>query len=75
MKRAPPDWQGGLKATYFLGPGTQSQTKTATSYKYSPLPSPPPFQIRLRIFNEPTMATIFNVVGSIPGAWESDRYV
>jgi len=27
----------------------------------------------LRIFNEPKMSTIYNVVGAIPGSLESDR--
>lgn len=67
MKRAPQSWQGELKTTYFLGPGIPPSPK-----HYEPQQSFPTAQILLRIFNEPQMSTIFNVVAAIPG-WESDR--
>lgn len=67
MKRAPPNWQGGLKTPYFLGPTTTVQTSSKFGQTTSAV------QVRLRIFNEPQIREIYNVVAAIPGAWESDR--
>ncbi|OXA57011.1 Glutamate carboxypeptidase 2 [Folsomia candida] len=69
MKRAPPNWQGGLKTPYFLGPTTTVQTSSKFGQTTSAV------QVRLRIFNEPQIREIYNVVAAIPGAWESDRYI
>jgi len=69
-KRAPKEWQGGLKTDYVLGPAASPLVPPSSTQRDQ---EGSHLQVRLRIFNEPKMSTIYNVVAAIPGAWESDR--
>ncbi|KAK7070881.1 N-acetylated-alpha-linked acidic dipeptidase 2 [Halocaridina rubra] len=58
-EKAPKAWQGGLEVEYRLGPGLQNPTWTS----------------RMSIHTRNTNATIFNVIGTITGREEPDRYI
>ncbi|XP_019647645.1 PREDICTED: putative N-acetylated-alpha-linked acidic dipeptidase [Branchiostoma belcheri] len=58
---APVEWQGGLDITYHLGPG---YTGPASSRK-----------VRLVVNQDREVRTTYNVIGTIRGAVEPDRYV
>ncbi|KAI8505553.1 hypothetical protein Bbelb_167420 [Branchiostoma belcheri] len=58
---APIEWQGGLDITYHLGPG---YTGPASSRK-----------VRLVVNQDREVRTTYNVIGTIRGAVEPDRYV
>ena len=55
----PISWRGNLKATYRFGPGFTNPNTT----------------VRLRVNNELVVKTIYNVIGTINGQEEPDRYV
>ncbi|KAL9966684.1 hypothetical protein ACROYT_G024796 [Oculina patagonica] len=55
----PKSWSGDLNVTYKFGPGF---TKPNTT-------------VRLRVYNELVVKTIYNVIGTINGQEEPDRYV
>ena len=55
----PPHWRGDLKVTYRFGPGF---TKANT-------------HVRLRVNNKLVVKSIYNVIGTINGREEPDRYV
>lgn len=56
---APEKWQGGLNITYHVGPGFKNSSA----------------KIRLEINNQLKEKTIYNVIGTIFGSDEPDRYV
>lgn len=56
-EKAPVEWQGGLKTSYFLG-GWKPDGGGL---------------VHLKIFNEAKTSSIYNVVAAIPGVMESDR--
>lgn len=56
---APQDWQGGLNLTYRLGPGLQDPT----------------WNTSLDVYTRNVNATVYNVIGTIKGSVEADRYV
>ncbi|XP_069960673.1 N-acetylated-alpha-linked acidic dipeptidase 2 [Cherax quadricarinatus] len=58
-EEAPDEWQGGLNLTYRLGPGLHNHTWTTT----------------LTVYTHAANATIYNVIGTITGSVEPDRYV
>lgn len=56
---APKTWQGGLNITYHIGPGFKNSSA----------------KLKLEVNNELQEKTIYNVVGTIFGEDEPDRYV
>ncbi|XP_078671117.1 putative N-acetylated-alpha-linked acidic dipeptidase [Branchiostoma floridae x Branchiostoma belcheri] len=58
---APVDWQGGLDITYHLGPGYTGPASSRT--------------VRLVVNQDREVRTTYNVIGTIRGAVEPDRYV
>ncbi|CAH1262395.1 NAALAD2 [Branchiostoma lanceolatum] len=58
---APLDWQGGLDITYHLGPGYTGPANSRT--------------VRLVVNQDREVRTTYNVIGTIRGAVEPDRYV
>lgn len=55
----PPSWRGDLKVTYRFGPGFTNANTT----------------VRLRVNNKLIVKSIINVIGTINGREEPDRYV
>lgn len=55
----PERWQGGLELTYRTGPGFQD----------------PSLRLRMEVHNKLETRTIYNVIGTITGSEEPDRYV
>ncbi|XP_066959456.1 putative N-acetylated-alpha-linked acidic dipeptidase isoform X1 [Macrobrachium rosenbergii] len=58
-ERAPDEWQGGLDSEYRLGPGLRN----------------PSWTTQLSVHTSSANASIFNVIGTITGVEEPDRYV
>ena len=58
-RKAPKNWQGGLRLTYHLGPGFKDGN----------------LSLRMEVNNVLETKTIYNVIGQIRGAEEPDRYV
>ena len=58
-REVPDSWKGGLNITYRLGPGFQNANAT----------------LRLEVNNQLQSKTILNVIGTIYGREEPDRYV
>lgn len=56
---APQDWQGGFNFTYKLGPLFKN----------------PSWKIQMLVYNQFVNKTIYNVIGTIRGKTEPDRYV
>ena len=57
--KVPSSWQGDLKVTYRFGPGFTKANST----------------VRMRVNNKLVVKTIYNVIGTINGREEPDRYV
>lgn len=55
----PPNWRGDLKVTYRFGPGFTNRNTT----------------VRLRVNNRLVVKSIYNVIGTMNGREEPDRYV
>ena len=60
--KAPALWNGGFNITYNLGPGFKNQGNSNLT-------------LRLKVTNQLVNKTIYNVIGSIKGRVEPDRYV
>ncbi|CAL1283680.1 unnamed protein product [Larinioides sclopetarius] len=56
---APKEWQGGFNFTYKIGPSFKDPT----------------WKIQMQVYNQLMNKTIYNVVGTIRGKTEPDRYV
>ncbi|KAI8490332.1 hypothetical protein Bbelb_320700 [Branchiostoma belcheri] len=68
---APVDWQGGLDITYNLGPGYTGPASSRHEY----LKSRPKWTVRLVVNQDREVRTTYNVIGTIRGIVEPDRYV
>ncbi|EDO46336.1 predicted protein, partial [Nematostella vectensis] len=60
--KAPDDWQGDLPITYNLGPGFTPQSNLQNN-------------IKMELHNHIEVKSIYNVIGTIYGREEPDRYV
>ena len=58
-EQAPREWQGGLNVSFKIGPGFNKSNTT----------------VRLQVNNEIVVKSIYNVIGTIYGQEEPDRYV
>ncbi|XP_054154396.1 putative N-acetylated-alpha-linked acidic dipeptidase [Oppia nitens] len=61
-KKAPNDWNIGSNVSYYLGPGFRNDGSSN-------------FTLHLKVANSLVNKTIYNVIGSIRGRVEPDRYV
>lgn len=70
---APKQWQGGLGISYFLGgPRIHQQQQNNGANESAAMSGNE--TVRLRVFNEAKLSTIYNVIAAIPGTMESDRW-
>ncbi|KFM79964.1 N-acetylated-alpha-linked acidic dipeptidase 2, partial [Stegodyphus mimosarum] len=58
-KEVPKEWQGGFNFTYKIGPSFKD----------------PNWRIQMQVYNQLINKTIYNVIGTIRGKTEPDRYV
>lgn len=81
---APKQWQGGLGVQYYLGGPVMEREPNTQTHSNGTLGTNPDLKasgsanrsksVRLRVFNEAKLSTLYNVVAAIPGTMESDRY-